>query len=114
MMAVSLPVLGPTRAASVALCAVECGARCCRGYGIYLSPDEMRRLQALGDGRVRVRHQPQRPASRAPWLLAFQDHAGACPFLVAQTNLCSIYAERPAACRRFPTAPTPDCLVWPS
>jgi Fe-S-cluster containining protein len=114
-MAVSLPALGPTRAASVATCAVECGAKCCRGgMGIYLSADELRRLQTLGGDRVRVRHAPRRPGSSAPWLLSLADHHGRCPFLDDKTDVCSIYEARPVACQRFPTAPTPDCLVWPA
>src|SRR2546425_410011 len=80
--------------------------------GIHLKLEEMRRIKALGGRRVRIRHLPARPGSTAPWLLHLSDHGGVCPFLDGASNLCKIYADRPDACRRFPSAPVPGCLVW--
>jgi hypothetical protein len=112
-------VAGPARPASPAVCAVECGAKCCRrpgGYGFFLTEDEGQRLLRLAGIRlIKLREVAERrdPEHRAGWALRFGEQpAGQCPFLDA-SNLCSIYEDRPAACREFPRAPTAGCLVWP-
>src|SRR2546422_9518959 len=84
-------------------------AACCRtpGMGIALRLEEMRRLKGLGGTHVRIRHQPVRPESTAPWLLHFHDHGGHRPLLNGGTNLCTDYGERPGPRREIPTAPPP-------
>ena len=105
--------------ASVEVCAVQCGAKCCRTRSarILLSDDEAERLAELAGARtVNFREVAERrdPTHRAGWLLAFAEQpGGVCPFLDQSSNLCSIYEDRPLACRRFPTAPVAGCLVWP-
>ena len=91
------------REPSLALCADECGAKCCQNRLVLLSEAEARRLAAL---------RPGLPVSRGTdgrWaLLAIP----ACPFL-APDRRCAIYAGRPDACRAFPQRPSAGCLVWP-
>jgi Fe-S-cluster containining protein len=82
-----------------------------------LSDDEQRRLDRLaGIRRVNFREvRTSRDLSHAGWLLAFAEQPDErCPFLDVSSNLCSIYADRPKACRDFPRAPTRDCLVFPA
>jgi Fe-S-cluster containining protein len=87
--------------------------------GVFLDDNEAEKLAALAGARCIVLHfrevaERRAPRHRAGWLLRFADHAaGVCPFLNTLSNECSIYAHRPEACRRFPTAPTANCLVWP-
>jgi len=116
-------VSGPRRA-TTAICAVECGAKCCRGGGVLtLSETERRRLEGLaGDRRITFRYlqrayRPRSPGDfrkvLGPWELRFREHEGEqCPFL-DEHHLCAIYQDRPAACRAFPMRPEPACLLWP-
>jgi len=115
MSAAALPYARPP---SVEVCAVECGAKCCRQRGqvVFMTDDEQERLARLAGTRtIRFREVAEKrdPTHRAGWLLAFVDNGGVCPFLDQSSNLCSIYEDRPLACRRFPTAPTAGCPVWP-
>lgn len=100
-MAGAVAIQGWVRPPSLALCADECGAKCCQNRMVLLTPDEARRLPAMGalvakgsDGRWAMLMMPK------------------CTFL-SKTNRCGIYAQRPAACRAFPQRPMPGCLIWP-
>ena len=94
---------GWVRPPSLALCADECGAKCCRNRLVLLSPEEAARLTP---------HPLRPPISRGAdgrWaMLAIP----ACRFL-GGGNRCTIYAERPDACHAFPQRPSAGCLVWP-
>jgi Fe-S-cluster containining protein len=89
---------------SIALCATECGAKCCKNGFLYLLDVEMRRLKSLGKVKV------LRAAKY--WVLDFKTNGGQCPFLGGD-NACTIYDQRPFACQMFPKKPYEDCLVWP-
>lgn len=107
----------PRRPASVELCSRQCGARCCRAPAgrILLSDSDRERLDRLAGVRViTLREVAERrdPTHRAGWALYFADHGGVCPFLDVSLNLCSIYADRPRACREFPREPVSFCLLW--
>lgn len=89
------------REPTVELCVGECGAACCKAPGrVFLGTVEMRQLKRLGNIKVES-------AGRGKWLMEFD---GACLFL--KDDLCSIFENRPMACRRFPPKPTEGCLVW--
>lgn len=97
--------MGWVRDPSLAVCAEECGAKCCKAPGhVFLTTDEMRRLKAFNPA-VRVLN-----AERGRWVMDFR--SADCVFLAG--NRCTIYGERPAACQRFPMRPFADCLVWPA
>lgn len=91
---------------SIQICAVECGAKCCTNPGIaVLSDDEEQRLRAL---------KPDAPfalGSDGRWALFLKPDG--CAFLT-ENKTCSIYAQRPSACRAFPIKPTSYCLLWSS
>lgn len=101
----------PPRAASwkqrpsIQLCAVECGAKCCKAPGFFfVTTPEMRRLKGLNKKAKFMRHE-------SVWVFDHDFNGGQCVFLV--DNMCSIYSDRPDACRKFPNKPYEDCLVWP-
>jgi len=75
---------------------------------VVVTEAEEQRLRALDRrGRVRfIRH--EKPGMR---VMSFRGEA--CTFLDQATNLCTIYERRPEGCRRFPTKPYANCLVWP-
>ncbi len=89
---------------SLELCAAECEAKCCRNGYVYITDKEMRILKKLGTVKV-LRHEHV-------WVLDFHTNGGQCPFL-GEDNTCTIYDQRPSACRSFPSRPYIDCLVWP-
>ena len=100
------------QAASVEVCANQCGARCCRAPGSFsLDDDELARLAAHAD-RLGVRFttfvDPHWPGHHRA------DHGvngGACSFLDRDTNLCRVYDDRPDACRQFPQTYEPECRL---
>ena len=96
--------VGWVREPSLALCAEECGARCCQNRLVLLSDAEATRLTA----------HPARPpitkGSDGRWAMLAIPH---CRFL-GTANACAIYATRPDACRAFPQRPSAGCLVWPA
>jgi len=105
---------------STEVCAVECGARCCRAPArLLVTEDELDRLAELADARgVTITVVPvatrRDPTTRAGSMIVHADQpGGVCPFLIEASNLCSIYEDRPDACRRFPTKPEPGCVLWP-
>lgn len=92
---------GRARHPSLALCADECGARCCRSRLVKLSVEEAWSFTARGA--------PVAQGTDGSWaMLAIPQ----CHFL-GERNACTIYPHRPAACRAYPTRPSPGCLVWP-
>ena len=101
-MAGPLTVQGWVRPPSLALCADECGAKCCKNRLVLLTPGEATRLSSMG-------HAPITQGTNGRWAMLT---IPTCVFLTTE-NLCRIYAERPEACRVFPQRPASGCLVWP-
>ena len=58
------------------------------------------------DVRVRVLHMAEM------FVVDFANNGGACPFLDQDTNLCRVYADRPDACRAFPTKFEERCVLF--
>jgi len=81
---------------------VPCGACtvCCRSRQfVHVEPDDQRALRAIAPELLF-------PAPGLPpghYVLGYDEH-GACPMLV--DDACSIYADRPRACRAF------DCRLF--
>ena len=100
----SKPSKGWTRQPSVALCVEQCGAKCCKGPGLLtLTDEEATRLKRM--------HREFKPeAARGKWVMSWAEDEQ-CVFLGAN-DACTIYEDRPSACRAFPTKPHPGCLVW--
>lgn len=97
----------PIRAASIEVCANQCGSKCCRGPGfIRLRKDEAERLSKLSPFFLADPDDQGRPT-------VFLEAGEACVFLGAKGE-CTIYEQRPEACRKFPSSPWPGCLVWPA
>ena len=95
------------------LCVRECGAQCCRAPGsIRLTMAEVQLLGAVK--RPTTWSLVLRGEPHSGWqILNFSENGGQCPML-AWDNTCEIYADRPQACRHFPTQPDPRCAVWPA
>lgn len=94
---------------SVAICAKECGAKCCHNYQqkvqvAFLTPEEAVRLRSIDI------HAPIVPNQKGDrWLMFLKDR---CSFL-GKDNLCNIYNERPEACKIWPRKPVEWCALWP-
>lgn len=97
-------MVGRTQEPSLKLCADECGARCCRSRLVKLSESEAYALSERAPEAKIAR------GSDGSWAMFAIPQ---CHFLSDQ-NVCSIYPHRPAACRAYPTRPSPGCLVWPT
>lgn len=99
------------RLPTVQLCAVECGAKCCKAPGhARITREEMHVLKALASTmgkKVKVYNNGPKV-----WILDHEVNGGQCPFL-ADDNTCSIHDQRPQACRTYPSRPSEGCLVWP-
>ena len=95
-----------TRQPSIALCAVECGAKCCKGPGYFRMTDE----EAT---RLRKKKKDLRMVAQGSMWLVRWEQGEQCAFL-GPNNACTIYDERPRACRCFPSKPHKGCLVWPA
>lgn len=117
------------------ICANQCQAKCCRTPGStpIVSTVEMRELQHVARERgVKLRflnaagHSVTVTATgdvlltepterhhmlRDRWVMLRAKDG--CQFLGQGTNLCTIYDERPRACREFPMRPTQGCLLTP-
>jgi Fe-S-cluster containining protein len=86
---------------------LACFNHCCREPTIILSPYDILRLKqrlglTSGDFLGRYTRQIQEEHSRLPllFLRLKEGPEGGCTFLKAQG--CTVYADRPAACRLFP------------
>ena len=101
-MAGALTAMGWVRPPSLALCADECGAKCCKNRLVLLTPGEAVRLSSLGSALITQ-------GMDGHWAMLAKP---ACVFLTPEDR-CRIYAERPEACRAFPQRPSAGCLVWP-
>ncbi len=84
---------------------LQCFNRCCREATLVLSPYDIlclsRRL-GLTTGEFLRRHtrREEEAGSGLPLVLAKPARTGGCPFLGEAG--CTVYADRPAACRLFP------------
>jgi len=73
-----------------------CGAACCTSFHVFLTPEEARSGRYVWD-------------LRAPYKLLTDDH-GTCVYFDHDTLGCSIWSERPKACRSFDCRKEPR--VW--
>lgn len=113
---------------------LRCGS-CCRSLrtrehdytlGLFLFPKEVEMLNQLGSARsLKLKIFPQQGTTtkkatlvdKPNKIFSYQLEDSTCPFLNEETNGCSIYDERPVACRAFPIlTPSPlgfipDC-TW--
>ena len=96
---------GWLRPPSLALCAEECGARCCRQRRLVI-------LSASEGARLKAKREDVLIAQGTDGRLAMLLNP-ICVFLHPETNRCTIHAERPDACRAFPQRPSVGCRVWP-
>jgi Fe-S-cluster containining protein len=78
----------------------RCNAQCCRQtvseYAVLLADDDERQRFAAWSIWLNVADESE--VSRLERVIPYR--AGRCPFL-ADDDRCSIYADRPAACRAF-------------
>ena len=93
------------------LCSQVCGARCCRGPGIAeLTDDEVERLAGFAVDRgldVTIVHNV---SGHGGHMVLSPENP--CAFLNQESNLCTIYDDRPERCRAFPAkANHPGCLL---
>jgi hypothetical protein len=84
---------------------LACFNRCCREATIILSPYDILRLSrglGLATGEFLRRHtrREEEASSRLPLVLVKPARTGGCPFLGEAG--CTVYGDRPAACRLFP------------
>lgn len=86
---------------------VSCWNKCCHGAGITLPPYDILRLsrhfgirpaEFLQRYTVPAEHEGGVPIVKLK--MSGEDGGGACPFLAAEG--CSVYADRPSACRYYP------------
>jgi Fe-S-cluster containining protein len=100
------------RDASVEICAVECGARCCRAPGYFtidtLDLERLSLLAKIHDVLLSVHAHPSIPHYYA---VDFTKNGGQCVFL-DHRNLCKIYSQRPSACRKYPEEYQPNCILF--
>lgn len=86
---------------------LACFNRCCREATLILSPYDLLRLSKrlnLTTGEFLRRHtrREEEAASGLPLVLVKSARTGGCPFLGEAG--CTVYSDRPAACRLFPLA----------
>lgn len=86
---------------------LACFNRCCQEATIILSPYDILRLSrrlglTTGDFLRRHTRREEEAWSGLPLVLVKPGRTGACPFV--EEAGCSVYADRPAACRLFPLA----------
>jgi Fe-S-cluster containining protein len=99
--------------ASYEVCVEQCGARCCKNkHGAFtMTMLEAPRFMAHAERLRRRATIDQLEDGR--WVLEFERQSnGKCPML--KGRLCTIYEDRPSACRTFPTEPVKNCLLWPT
>jgi Fe-S-cluster containining protein len=93
------------------ICSELCGARCCRGPAIAeLTPQEVERLSRFAADRgLSIPLTANASGYGAHMQLTPE---APCVFLDQDTNLCTIYDERPERCRSFPAITNqPGCLL---
>ena len=108
------------REPSIQVCAVECGAKCCREPGyLPVSLEEVTKGDKLFPPKTVFRNMVEghdgqffKTEETGHWYLVFADSGGRCPNL-APDNTCSVWLTRPTACREFPKVPQLGCLVSP-
>jgi Fe-S-cluster containining protein len=97
---------------------LACFNRCCREATLVLSPYDILRLSrglGLATGEFLRRHtrREEEGGSGLPLVLVKPARTGGCPFL--GESGCTVYGDRPAACRLFPltqgSALTPQGVV---
>ena len=86
---------------------LDCFNRCCREATLILSPYDILRLSrrlgmATGEFLKRYTRREEEAGSGLPLVLARPARPGGCPFLGEAG--CTVYTDRPAACRLFPLA----------
>lgn len=84
---------------------LSCFNRCCREAALILSPFDLLRLSrslgvTTGEFLRRYTRRESEACSRLPLVLVKPARTGGCPFLGEAG--CTVYADRPAACRLFP------------
>ncbi len=84
---------------------LDCFNRCCREATLILSPYDILRLSRrlglpTGEFLRRYTRREEEAGSGLPLVLAKPARRGGCPFL--EESGCTVYADRPAACRLFP------------
>lgn len=87
---------------SLKLCAVECGAQCCKDKQVPLSEEEVKQLSVL-DPRAHLRMKMNGDC--------FMLTEARCVFLTKKDD-CRIHGVRPKSCRTFPSMPFEFCAVW--
>ena len=86
---------------------LACFNRCCREATLILSPYDILRLSrrlslTTGEFLRRCTRREEEAGSGLPLVLVKTPRAGGCPFL--GEGGCTVYPDRPAACRLFPLA----------
>ena len=84
---------------------LACFNQCCREATVILSPYDILRLSrslgfTTGEVLKRYTRREEEACSRLPLVLLKPPRRGGCPFLGEEG--CTVYADRPAACRLFP------------
>lgn len=111
----------PRQAPTLAMCSVECGAKCCRApLVLSVTETELPAMLALRPdidmaehGRTDTWIDLATGEQVARTVVTFADEPGqACPFLDQPTNRCTVYEARPESCRGFPDRPESWCLAW--
>ena len=100
------------------LCA-SCGARCCKPiltgkdrYLLYLRTGDVTRMEKDGLGVFVLVNSTRSNSKRLATRYAIVPHIfGYCPFLDLQTSACTIYDQRPRACRIYPNSLSEEYLT---
>jgi Fe-S-cluster containining protein len=105
---------GQRLAATYDICINQCGGKCCRApMTIRMNRKEAFKFRQTAKARG-LKLVMFSVYGTQDWALTFAEQEGQhCPFLDTKTNLCTNYEERPTACRRYPTEPQENCLLWP-
>lgn len=93
------------------ICSKQCGAKCCRAPSRMVILREEAELMSLLMGKERAQSTPVVPKDNGTFEMHFKDTGGACPFLDQKTNLCTIYDQRPLACRKYPQVWEEACII---
>lgn len=107
-------ICSPDRSNSI--CVNECGGRCCKptygGTTIYIPVTS-------GDLKIGMFRHPELTFQDSGYLEMQHTEDGGCRAQSPQTNLCTVYEERPIYCRLYPYKPaflripiTGEHVVW--